>query len=148
MYLFRALLVLSVIILFTGCKSAPDNLPWETNLEKAMQIAEKENKAVLVNFTGSDWCTWCKKLNSEVFSKKEFAEYAAKHLVLVKIDFPKSIEQTQEVKFYNHQLAQQFNIEGYPTIVLLGKQGNTLGVTGYQPGGPTAYIEHLKTMIP
>ena len=75
------------ILLFTGCnngQASSDNLDWKENLEQAVAQAKKENKAVLVNFTGSDWCIWCKRLNSEVFKQKEFEDYAKKNLVLVK----------------------------------------------------------------
>ena len=72
-----------------GCanNNAADNLSWEDNLEKALQQAKTENKAVLVNFTGSDWCVWCIRLTEEVFSKNEFETYAKKNLVLVKAGF-------------------------------------------------------------
>lgn len=149
MKLVQLAAVIIVALSLSACKSSAvkDTLPWETNLETALATAKKENKAVLVNFTGSDWCMWCKKLNEEVFSKKEFADYAAEKLILVKIDFPKDIEQTVEQKMYNRELAQRFNIEGYPTIVLLNNQGSITGVTGYQPGGPENYVQHLKTMV-
>lgn len=135
-------------ILF-GCKKAgtSDNLDWETNLETALQKAQKENKTVLVNFTGSDWCIWCQRLSSEVFSQKEFEEFAKENLILVKIDFPKNIEQSLETKFYNNQLAQRFGVEGFPTIFLLDKNGGVLLQTGYQPGGPINYVNHLKSYM-
>jgi len=139
----------SLVFLFSlsllGCKSSVGNLPWKENLDEALKTAQLENKTVLVNFTGSDWCIWCKRLNDEVFSKDEFAEYAKKNLVLVKIDFPREKEQTPETKLYNQQLAAQYKIEGYPTIVLLRKDGSELGVTGYLEGGAANYVQHLKS---
>lgn len=146
----RILLSLALIIaILTGCKKAgaSDNLDWETNLETALQKAQKENKTVLVNFTGSDWCIWCQRLSNEVFSQSEFEKFAKGNLVLVKIDFPKNIEQSMETKFYNNQLAQRFGIEGFPTIILLNKNGELILQTGYQPGGPVNYINHLKSYM-
>lgn len=137
--------VLLLLLSFIGCKSSPDKLSWHDNVDEALKIAQKENKTVLLNFTGSDWCIWCKRLNDEVFSKDEFSEYADKNLVLVKIDFPREKEQTAETKFYNQQLAAQYKIEGYPTIVLLRKDGSELGVTGYLEGGAANYVQHLKS---
>jgi len=140
---------ISLVFLFSvsvlGCKSSTDNLPWKENLDEALKTAQLGNKTVLVNFTGSDWCIWCKRLNEEVFSKDEFAKYAEKNLVLVKIDFPRDKEQSQETKFYNQQLAAQYKIEGYPTIVLLRKDGSNLGVTGYMEGGAANYVQHLQS---
>jgi len=142
-----SLFVLTAILIGCSNGSSNDNLNWETNLETALQKAKTENKAVLVNFTGSDWCVWCKRLSTEVFSKSEFEEYAEENLILVKIDFPQNIEQSAETKFYNNQLAQKFGIQGYPTILLLNSTGNLVLTTGYQPGGPVSYVEHLKNSL-
>jgi len=139
------------ILLFTSCNngqsSSAGNLNWNDNLEKAVEQAKKENKAVLVNFTGSDWCIWCKRLSAEVFQQKEFEEYAKKSLVLVMLDFPKDIEQTQEIKEYNNKLAQKYGIQGFPTILLIDGQGKLVAQTGYQPGGAAKYVEHLKSYL-
>jgi protein disulfide-isomerase len=124
-----------------------DKLNWETNLEQAVAQAKKENKAVLVNFTGSDWCIWCKRLNSEVFSQKEFEEYANKKLVLVKLDFPRDIQQTDATKLYNNTLAQKYGIEGFPTILILNSKGDLVAKTGYQPGGAANYVQHIKSFL-
>jgi thioredoxin-related protein len=144
-----ALLVLFVF-LFTSCnngQSSSDKLNWNGNLEKAVEQAKKENKTVLVNFTGSDWCIWCKRLSAEVFQQKEFEEYAKKSLVLVMLDFPKNIEQTQETKEYNNKLAQKYGIQGFPTILLIDGQGKLVAQTGYQPGGAVKYVEHIKSYL-
>jgi len=139
------------ILLFTSCNngqsSSAGNLNWNDNLEKAVEQAKKENKAVLVNFTGSDWCIWCKRLSAEVFQQKEFEEYAKKSLVLVMLDFPKDIEQTQETKEYNNKLAQKYGIQGFPTILLIDGQGKLVAQTGYQPGGAVKYVEHIKSYL-
>ena len=144
-------LLLLFILLFTSCNngqsSSAGNLNWNDNLEKAVEQAKKENKAVLVNFTGSDWCIWCKRLSAEVFQQKEFEEYAKKSLVLVMLDFPKDIQQTQETKEYNNKLAQKYGIQGFPTILLIDSQGNLVAQTGYQPGGAAKYVEHLKSYL-
>src|SRR5689334_20082390 len=71
---------------------------WGTGLPAAQAQARKENKLVLINFTGSDWCGWCKKLQKEVFSTKEFEQYAKDNVVLVEIDFPDKKPQTKELK--------------------------------------------------
>jgi protein disulfide-isomerase len=123
---------------------AKDSLNWETNLETALEKAKQENKAVLVNFTGSDWCIWCQRLSDEVFSENEFESFANDNLILVKLDFPKNIEQTVETKMYNNQLAQKFGIQGFPTILLFNSQGQMVLQTGYQPGGAANYVSHLK----
>jgi protein disulfide-isomerase len=141
--------VVGLLAVLFGCSkgSSSDSFQWEDNFETALQKAKSENKAVLVNFTGSDWCQWCIKLSDEVFSKSEFEDYAEENLILVKIDFPQSIEQSTETKMYNSQLAQRFNIQGYPTILLFNSSGNLALTTGYQPGGPVEYVDHLKNSL-
>jgi protein disulfide-isomerase len=122
-------------------------LNWENNLDKAIEQAKKENKAVLVNFTGSDWCIWCKRLSSEVFQQKEFQEYADENLVLVMLDFPKDVPQSEETQAYNRNLAQKYGIQGFPTILIFDNQGKMVGQTGYQPGGAAKYVQHIESYL-
>jgi protein disulfide-isomerase len=139
-----AIFILTAILFGCSKSGAADDLKWQDNLEKALQQAKKEKKAVLVNFTGSDWCIWCKRLTEEVFSKKEFETYAKKNLILIKLDFPRNIEQSTETKIYNNTLAQRYGVQGFPTILLFNSTGKLVLTTGYQPGGPANYINHLK----
>jgi protein disulfide-isomerase len=146
----RNVFVFAILVaLITGCAKtgAADKLTWQENLEKALAQAKKENKAVLVNFTGSDWCIWCKRLTEEVFAKKEFESYAAKNLILVKLDFPRNVEQTTETKLYNNTLAQRYRVQGFPTILLFNSSGKLVLTTGYQQGGPVNYVNHLKANL-
>jgi len=137
------------ILLFTGCNNgqSSDSLDWKTNLEEAVAQAKKENKAVFVNFTGSDWCIWCKRLSSEVFQQKDFEDYAEKNLILVKLDFPKDIPQSDETKMYNNTLAQKYGIQGFPTILIINNKGELVAKTGYQPGGAAKYVDQIKSYL-
>lgn len=143
--------LLLFIFLFTSCNNgqsaSTDGLKWENNLEQAIEQAKKENKAVLVNFTGSDWCIWCKRLSSEVFQQKAFKDYADESLVLVMLDFPKDKQQTTETQNYNRNLAQKYGIQGFPTILIFDSQGKMVGQTGYLPGGPEKYVENIKSYL-
>ena len=128
-------------------KSSKAELKWNEKLESAITIAKKENKPILVDFTGSDWCVWCKRLSNEVFTQKEFIDYANKNLVLVKFDFPQNVKQSQETQYYNRQMAQKFGIQGFPTIILLDSNGKVINYTGYQEGGAEAYVNHIKSLL-
>jgi protein disulfide-isomerase len=143
--------LLLFIFLFTSCNNgqsaSSDGLNWENNLDQAIEQAKKENKAVLVNFTGSDWCIWCKRLSSEVFQQKAFKDYADESLVLVMLDFPRNIEQSAETQAYNRNLAQKYGIQGFPTILIFDNQGKMVGQTGYLPGGPEKYVENIKSYL-
>ncbi len=99
---------------------------------------------LLLDFTGSDWCGWCRILRKEVFSQPEFEEYAKKNLVLVTVDFPRTKALSLEVRKQNQSLAQKFEIRGFPTIVILNGEGKPVGMLGYVPGGPEAFIHELK----
>ena len=121
--------------------------PWLTDFDEAKKQAEKEDKAILMDFTGSDWCGWCIKLDKEVFSKKEFLDYARKNLVLVEVDFPRKKEIPEATKKQNAKLAKKYKIEGFPTIVLTDAKGKKFAKTGYQEGGPKAYVKHLGELL-
>lgn len=123
------------------------NITWVENLEDGIVIAKKENKNILINFTGSDWCIWCKRLNGEVFTQKQFADYAKKNLVLVRLDFPRNTPQSEVTKQYNNNLARKYGIQGFPTIILLDKNGNFVYQTGYQEGGADNYVKHLSQIF-
>src|SRR5882672_5780311 len=117
-------------------QAGAEELNWQTDLPKAQAQAKKENKLVMLDFTGSDWCGWCIKLNKEVFSKPEFAKYAKDNLLLVEVDFPHAKKQTEELKKANEALLDKYKVDGYPTIIVLNSQGEKIGETGYVEGGP------------
>src|SRR5437867_10282619 len=121
-----------------------EELQWMTDLPKAQAKAKSEKKLVMLDFTGSDWCGWCIKLNKEVFSKPEFAKYAKDNLVLVEVDFPHAKKQTEELKKANEALLDKYKVDGYPTIIVLNSQGEKIGDTGYVEGGPKAFIAELE----
>ena len=126
--------------------SAGAEAAWQTDFPKAQEEARTNHKLLLLNFTGSDWCGWCKRLEAEVFSKPEFADYAKQHLVLVTVDFPRAKPLSDEIRRQNRALAEKYGIQGFPTIVVLNGDGKPVGALGYQTGGPGAFIEELKKL--
>lgn len=131
-------LFLVVIGFFTasGLVFAAD---WQTDYVKALETAKSENKRVLLNFTGSDWCGPCIQLRQRVFSRPEFMSYSEKNLVLVEVDYPQRKKQSAELVKQNERLAKQYGIDekGYPTIVLLDPAAKVMReFTGY--GGESA----------
>jgi protein disulfide-isomerase len=121
---------------------------WMTDMDAAMKLSEKTGKPILADFSGSDWCGWCMRLDREVFSQKIFKDFAQKNLVLVLIDFPRAKPMSAKLKKQNKDLAAKYAISGYPTVLLLDSKGKVIVQTGYRPGGPQKYIEFLKTKIP
>ncbi len=119
-------------------------LKWGTDLPAAQAQAKKENKLVLMDFTGSDWCGWCIKLNKEVFNTPEFAAYAKDNLVLVELDFPSKKPQAAALKKTNEALKNQYGADGFPTIIVLNGEGKQVWKqVGYMAGGPKAWIAKL-----
>jgi thioredoxin-related protein len=139
--LAMGLVVASMLLQVRG-----EELNWVTDLPKAQAQAKAENKLVMLDFTGSDWCGWCIKLHNEVFSKPEFSEYAKKNLVLVEVDFPRKKAQSEQLKKANEALQEKYKIEGYPTIIVLDESGKKVGELGYQPGGPKPFIAELDKL--
>jgi protein disulfide-isomerase len=138
---FKQLIVACLALVATSAIAATG---WSDDYEKALAQAKKENKKVLLDFTGSDWCGWCIKLNKEVFSKPEFKKYAEKNLVLVEVDFPQAKRLPKKTVEQNEKLQKEHRIEGYPTIVVLDPEGKKLGQLGYVEGGPAAFIAKLE----
>lgn len=135
-----------VIGLFACCvllRAGAEELQWLTDVAKAKEQAKKEHKMVMMDFTGSDWCGWCIKLNKEVFSKPEFADYAKKNLVLVEVDFPRHKKLSEDQKKANEALQEKYKIEGYPTIIVIDGDGKQLGQLGYM-SSPKPFIDKLE----
>lgn len=120
---------------------------WMTDFEAAKAKAKAENKPMLLDFTGSDWCGWCIKLDKEVFGQAAFREYASAELVLVELDFPRGKEQSAKLKAQNEKLAKEYGIRGFPTILVLSSEGELIEKTGYQRGGAEAYVAHIQGIL-
>ncbi len=120
---------------------------WFTNFEEAKKSSAQTGRPILANFTGSDWCIWCKKLKSEVLSQSTFIDYAKNNLVLMEVDFPRNKKLPSAVSMQNQKLMQQYGIMGFPTILLIDSKGNVLAQTGYKQGGAKKYIQHIKELL-
>ena len=139
------LVVLAAVAMSAGAFASEG---WETDFDKAAAKAKAEGKYMLVDFSGSDWCRWCVKLDNEVFSKKAFEEYAKGNLVLVLVDFPRNkSNQSAAIQKQNNVLAQKFGVRGFPTVFILDPNGKPIDKTGYQDGGPEAYVSYIKKAI-
>ncbi len=135
-------LILSLLLLATVTARA--ELTWLTDLDEAKKVATKENKKLLVDFTGSDWCGYCIKLHKEVFDTPEFEKFA-KDYVLVELDFPKRKEQPAAEKAKNQAAQKKYGVNGFPTVIIMNTSGKILNrAEGYSPdSGPSAYLPQL-----
>jgi protein disulfide-isomerase len=126
---------------------AQQSIQWTTNYTEATQISERTGQPILLFFTGSDWCTWCKKLEHEALDTREFAAKAGNRFIFVMLDFPARGASDQQVSQQNNRLKTKYNIKGFPSIVIVDAKGNRIGSTGYREGGGTPYADHLLAMI-
>lgn len=138
----------SLLLALTVSLSTAAGEGWMTDFEAAKQKAAAENKDLLVDFTGSDWCGWCIKLVDEVFKHDAFKQGAADNFVLVELDFPQDKSKLDEAtQKQNEMLQKKYSIQGFPTILLLDDQGRPYAQTGYQAGGPEKYLTHLDGLL-
>lgn len=121
------------------------DLHWLADFSRAKKEAQKKNRLILMDFTGSDWCGWCAKFDKDILWTKEFHDYASKHLVLVRVDFPHKKFQSAKTKKTNQALKKEYRVKGYPTFIFLGKEGKELGrQVGYAAGGARRFISMLE----
>lgn len=140
----------SIFLLLTVLVINSINLSAQNNLEKALLKAKEQNKNLLINFSGSDWCRSCILLKNTILNTKEFKSFADKEFVILNVDFPrmKKNRLPKEQVTYNEKLAAKYNKKGqFPTIILMNNEGQILGKTSYKKLSPSQYIEHIKSII-
>ena len=118
---------------------------WLTDYEAALSKAKEENKIILIDFQGSDWCPPCIKLNNEVFSTDKFKTVAEKSLILVVADFPKKTKLPEEQLEHNNALAKKFGIQYFPTVLLVDQNGEVLDkMVGFPQGGVPGFLKFVE----
>jgi thioredoxin-related protein len=137
--------IMTALVILGGLAgSLQAELEWHSDFEKGKKAAAKSGKTLLVNFTGSDWCHWCVQLKKEVFDQEAFAA-APESYELVELDFPQAEDLiTPEQRGKNEALAQKLGVDGFPSVILFDAEGRPFARTGYQAGGPEAYLKHLE----
>lgn len=116
--------------------------------DAALARAKAEEKIVIADFSGSDWCFWCQRLDNEVFSQEAFISVATNKYVLLMVDRPRDKSRLSEkAKVQNPQLVRKYGVNGFPTVLLLSAEGKILGETGFVGGGPENYLKHLEEKV-
>ena len=120
------------------------NEGWEVNIDKAYELSQKTGKPILANFTGSDWCGWCIKLDKSVFHTAEFKKWAAENVILLELDFPRRKQLPQEIRQQNANLQRAFKISGYPTVWVFDLSKDEAGKFAISALGKTGYSKTSK----
>ena len=143
----KAWILTALVACLIAGSSAVASDGWITDFEAAQKAAKDKGVPIVADFSGSDWCGWCIKLDREVFAKEPFKAYAKDNVVLFLADFPSNKKQSDAVKKQNQALAEKYGVRGFPTVLLLDADGKVLAKTGYRAGGAEAYVKHLKELI-
>lgn len=141
----KSIAILALALVATISYAA--DLTWMEDFSAAEAKSKKENKFIFADFTGSDWCPWCIKLDTEVFDTPEFKEYASANLILFKADFPRNKEVSAQIKDQNIRLMDKYSVMGFPTILIIDQEGSVVTTMGYEQGGPVPYIALIKKAI-
>jgi thioredoxin-related protein len=139
-------LTIAVLVVLGSFCVAPAyaDSPWGNDYSKAQEEAKANHKLVLIDFTGSDWCGYCIQLDRAILSQPQFKDYASKNLVLLEVDFPRRKAQSVQTRKQNQELAERYEVEGFPTLVVLNGEGKTVWrFEGYYSGGVAAFLAEL-----
>ena len=123
---------------------------WIKDFNLAKEVASKNDKPIILVFSGSDWCAPCMKLEKNIFDTEEFKHYATKNYVLLKADFPqrKKNKLSKELQEHNNQLAEKYNQNGFfPLVVVLNSNGDVMGNIGYKNIDVRSYIDKINAHI-
>ena len=146
--MFRVFVICMVAAVCSICSAA--SAAWMTNLREAGEVAKKENKYILVEFTGSDWCRYCIIQKKTVLDTPEFCAWLAKHCVPVEIDVPHdaTLVGGEQQKLENYRICEEYQVNRFPTVLLLSPHGALIG--GYHGAQPTAAaaIAALEKLFP
>lgn len=138
--MFKKTILLSVLLsIFTSAISLGQDLVWHTDIDVALEEATNDNKKLLLFFTGSDWCGWCKKLQREVFLTSDFEAWS-KNVVLVELDFPRGVAQDESIRNQNQYLQSMFKVRGYPMVYFVDAEKMSDGKTNLKSLGSTGYV--------
>ncbi|MDJ0973336.1 MAG: thioredoxin family protein [Planctomycetota bacterium] len=123
-------------------------VPWVRDYAEAKALAKKEGKDLLINFTGSDWCVYCLRLEEEVFTHAGFVDPMSKKYVFVFMDSPRDATLEKEVvdPKLRDQLLQDMLVGGFPTLILATADGTPYARTGYQKGGWAPFLKHMAEL--
>ena len=122
---------------------------WTQDYAAATNAAATDGKPVFLDFTGSDWCGWCLRMERQVFSTQEWKDWAATNIYLVTLDFPRDKSKVPEdFQKRNRELSKQYGVRGYPTYIVLDSKGEKLGQLGAsRDATPAKFIRQLCRVL-
>jgi len=136
------LFLISLILQKSGLAQKPDEV------KDAFERARLEQKAILLIFSGSDWCLPCIRFEKKILSDSDFIRFAGRELVLLKADFPQRKKLSKEMIAQNDRLAEQFNPNGvFPLLLLVKEDKTVLTSIEFNDQSPQEFIDLLKSRL-
>lgn len=128
---------------------APAKAIWSTSYDDAVKQAKATNRPIMLYFSGSDWCPWCKKQWHEVFQTEDFASWSQDRVILVVVDFPRTKTLPAEQSQKNFSLQNKFgeHLKSYPTTLFLNPKEEVIGKLGYKPDGKHGWMNRAQKFI-
>jgi len=134
------------VFCFTAFTSVDNtaNITWY-DLKEAQQFAKENDKKVLI-YAEAVWCTYCQKMEKEVFPQQEIIDTMAEYYYPVRVD----IESDKKMEFNGEvltgsQFARKYRVQGTPTTFFIDREGKILGA---QPGFiPADTFQNLLTFV-
>lgn len=145
--LFKAFIAVFAALSLSGGLQAAETVNWLDNFQGVKEQSQTSKLPILALFTGSDWCPGCIFLESRILSDKEVASFINKSFVPFKADFPRARKLQPGVSKQNARLSYEYGIEGYPTLLLIDKDGRKLAMAYNESGNPKDFIKQLKGML-
>lgn len=142
-------LMLAALFLLLGVNvhaTQGSKIQWHDDYQAALTESKSTKKPLLLVFTGTGWCTYCKKLEQEVFSTSQFAKAAGDQYVFVKMEYDyRGIPLAKQFQKQHQELSRQYNIQSYPTVIIVNSEEQILLTTGYRAGGGERYAAYLQS---
>ncbi len=140
--------VVALLAVFVGMQLASaGGSGWLTSWDKAVKKAKKDEKLLLVEFSKSDSSETCQKMTKEIFRQSAFRSWAKKNVVLMTVDFPEERELPERIATQNEKLVEKFEVDSFPTVLLVSVEGEVLGSYGYVEGGAKAWLEKIVPAV-
>ncbi|MFK5877910.1 MAG: thioredoxin family protein [Flavobacteriaceae bacterium] len=121
---------------------------WITDFSKAKEFSASQHKNIMLVFSGSDWCGTCIKMENQIWKSNGFVTYSDKHLILLKVDFPKKKKNrlSDELQAHNDKLAETYQAK-FPLVVILDSDGKVLDSFGFiKDFTPQDYINRISKL--
>ncbi|MCR5413125.1 MAG: thioredoxin family protein [Kiritimatiellae bacterium] len=122
---------------------------WTHDVEAAKAYAKDSGRYLFMNFTGSDWCGWCKLMDEHVFAQPGWQAFAEDNLSLAFVDTPRDSSLVPaKYRARNRSLRDEYDVKGFPTYILFAPDGHVAGRLQAARGGTDmGFVTNVVSLI-